>query len=429
VPDIQGSPEEQIVEFINRVYRRGLTTTSGGNLSIRGPDGALWITPGSIDKGELKPSDVVHVARDGSVTGPHKPSLELPFHQAIYAARPDAQAVIHAHAPALVTFSIGRKVPDTRIIPNARGVCGSIGYAKYALPGSKDLAANIADALTRGHDITIMENHSVVCVAESLRKAYMRLETLDLCGRIILDASKLGEVHILTEEQLALARRPEVEHFGDQPQARPEKEREARAEMIRFLRRGCRQGLFSSAGGTISRRLDDRSFLITPYGIDRALVGEGDLVLMRDGRAEAGRFPSRAVVLHDRVYRNNPQLESLILAQPPFVMAFAVSHTRLDTLLMPETYVFLRDVDLVPYGPQYLDPEAVARRISPQTPVLLIENECILTAGASLLEAYDRLEVAEFSARSFIDVRLLGGVQRISPAEKQALEDAFIKKR
>jgi L-fuculose-phosphate aldolase len=427
--DIEKSPEEQIVEFINRVYRRGLTTTSGGNLSMRGPDGDLWITPGSIDKGELRPSDVVHVARDGSVTGPHKPSLELPFHQAIYAARSDAHAVIHAHAPALVTFSIGRKVPDTRIIPNARGVCGSIGYAKYALPGSVELAGNIAETLTRGHNITVMENHSVVCLADSLREAYMRLETLDLCGRIILDASKLGEVHTLTDEQLALARRPEVEHYRDQPTARPKGEREARAEMVRFLRRGCRQGLFSSAGGTISRRLDDRSFLITPYGIDRALVDEEDLVLMRDGRAEAGKFPSRAVFLHERVYRSNSRLGSLILAQPPFMMAFAVSHSRLDTLLMPETYVFLREVDLVPYGPQYLDPDGLARRISPETPVLLIENECIVTAGATLLEAYDRLEVAEFSARSFIDVRLLGGVQRISQAEKQALEDAFIRKR
>ncbi|MBN1837423.1 MAG: class II aldolase/adducin family protein, partial [Spirochaetales bacterium] len=340
---------------------------------------------------------------------------------------PDAHAVIHAHAPALVTFSIGRKVPDTRVIPNARGVCGPIGYAEYALPGSRELADNIADALTRGHDITIMENHSVVCVGASLGEAYMRLETLDLCGRIILDAGKLGTVHTLSEDQLALARRPEVEHLEPQSREQADAERRARQDMIRFSRRACRQGLFASASGTISLRLDDDSFLITPYGIDRALVKEEDLVLMRDGKAEAGKCPSRAVLLHEQVFRHNPELRCLMLAQPPYVMAFAVSHTPLDTLLMPETFVFLREVELVPYGPQYRDPDGVARRISARAPVLLIENECILTAGRSLLEAYDRLEVAEFSARSFIDVRLLGGVQKISPAEKKALEVAFLK--
>ena len=423
----QRSPEELIVEFISRVYRRGLTTTSGGNLSIRGPDGALWITPGSIDKGELKPSDVVGVARDGSVCGPHKPSLELPFHQAIYAARPDAHAVIHAHAPALVTFSIGRQVPDTRIIPNARGVCGPVGYARYALPGSRELADNIAETLSRGHDIAIMENHSVVCVGDSLREAYMRLETLDLCGRIILDAGKLGTVFTLTDRQLELARRPALRHAGTHGRLPTAEQRQARQEMVRFIRRACRQGLFSSAGGTASRRLDERSFLITPYGIDRALVGEEDLVLMQDGEAEAGKLPSRAVLLHDHVYRCNPEFRSLILAQPPCVMAFAVSHTKLDTLLMPETFVFLRGVDLVPYGPQYSDPAALAQRISPATPVLLIENECVLSAGGSLLEAYDRLEVAELSARSFIDVGLLGGAQRIGAEQRQALEAAFLK--
>ena len=64
-------PREQITEIISRIYRRGLTTTSGGNISIRDDNGDIWVTPAGIDKGSLQPSDILCVHPDGSVSGPH----------------------------------------------------------------------------------------------------------------------------------------------------------------------------------------------------------------------------------------------------------------------------------------------------------------------------------------------------------------------
>src|SRR5262245_47035997 len=84
-------PSEQIAAIMNRLYRNGLTTLSGGNLSIRDKDGSLWITPAGlgitptgIDKGNLKPEDVAHILPDGSTEGSQRPSSEYPFHRAIY---------------------------------------------------------------------------------------------------------------------------------------------------------------------------------------------------------------------------------------------------------------------------------------------------------------------------------------------------------
>ena len=54
-------PAEQIVLLINRVYQKGLTTTSGGNLSILDTEGNIWITPSGIDKGSLTPADICKV--------------------------------------------------------------------------------------------------------------------------------------------------------------------------------------------------------------------------------------------------------------------------------------------------------------------------------------------------------------------------------
>ena len=102
-------PAEQLVMIMDRIYDYGMTTTSGGNLSILDDNGDIWITPSGIDKGSLTPKDIICVKPDGTIEGIHKPSVELPFHIKIYQKRPDIKAIIHAHPPALVAFSIVRK--------------------------------------------------------------------------------------------------------------------------------------------------------------------------------------------------------------------------------------------------------------------------------------------------------------------------------
>src|SRR6188768_440539 len=90
-------PRDEIMQTMERIYRYRMTTTSGGNLSIREQNGDIWITPARIDKGNLTRQDIVRVAADGTVDGLHRPSSEFPFHRAIYHARPDIRAIVHAH--------------------------------------------------------------------------------------------------------------------------------------------------------------------------------------------------------------------------------------------------------------------------------------------------------------------------------------------
>lgn len=66
-------PADQIVMFMRRIYDKGLTTTSGGNLSIRDAQGNLWITPAGIDKGTLTRRDIICVTPAGEVIGPTGP--------------------------------------------------------------------------------------------------------------------------------------------------------------------------------------------------------------------------------------------------------------------------------------------------------------------------------------------------------------------
>src|ERR1700739_2312899 len=90
-------PRDEILQAMERIYSYRMTTTSGGNLSIREDNGDIWITPARVDKGSLRREDIIRVPAGGSAEGPHRPSSELPFHRAIYEARPDLRGIVHAH--------------------------------------------------------------------------------------------------------------------------------------------------------------------------------------------------------------------------------------------------------------------------------------------------------------------------------------------
>jgi L-fuculose-phosphate aldolase len=75
-------PADQIVMIMQRIYAYGMTTTSGGNLSIKDENCDVWITPAGVDKGSLARRDIIRVGPDGT-SGSHRPSSELPFHLSI----------------------------------------------------------------------------------------------------------------------------------------------------------------------------------------------------------------------------------------------------------------------------------------------------------------------------------------------------------
>jgi len=129
-------------------------------------------------------------------------NIEYPFHQAIYQIRPDLKAVVHAHPPALVSFSIVRQIPNTNLIPQAKNVCGPIGYAKYRIPGSKALGDEIADQFARDFKAVIMENHGAVLGGSDVIKAYERFEALEFCSRTLINSSIIGTPSFLTDAQL-----------------------------------------------------------------------------------------------------------------------------------------------------------------------------------------------------------------------------------
>jgi L-fuculose-phosphate aldolase len=416
-------PRDEIMRTMERIYRYRMTTTSGGNLSLRDANGDIWITPARVDKGSLRREDIVCVRANGRCEGVHPPSSELPFHQAIYQQRPDLGGIVHAHAVALVAFSVCRRVPDTRLFPQARHVCGEAGFAPYALPGSVALGENIARTFAGGFHCVVLENHGVVCGGENLQRAFERFETLEFTAKTIIKASHLGGVRYLNDGQVEQRQGVVLPQF--KPGSAGVEEQELRRQLADFLQRGYRQRLLISTEGSFSARLADGSMLITPSRVDRSAISIGDMVLVQDGKAEAGRLPSRATALHAAIYRRHPKVRAIVNALPVNATAFSVTDHQLDSRTIPESYLFLKDVARVPFGEQYQNGQAIAERLSAENPVALIENDGVLVCGTSVLDAFDRLEVLETTAEALINSRALGKVVPMSDAIIAELTAAF----
>lgn len=419
-------PADQLVMIMQRIYRYGMTTTSGGNLSIKDANGDIWITPSGIDKGSLRPGDMIQVKPDGQTIGIHKPSVELPFHRDIYRIRPDLRAILHAHPPTMVAFSLARIIPNIRLTYDVLQICSEVVMADYAVPGSEQLGSNIAKSFSQGHNVVMLENHGCVIGAKDLFSAFRAFETLDFSGRLQIDAMKLGTPRSLRDEQINCRgdlRKPALDEF--MPDLVSSEERAVRRDMCGYIHRSYDQRLFTSTQGTFSQRLSDGSFVITPYGKDRKYLEPEDLVLIKDGMSEAGKQPSRSVLLHEAIYKAHPQIGCVIIAHAPAIMAFAVTDAQFDSRIIPESYISLRNVVKLPFMSTENDIEGTVSTLNPRTPVLIIENECVLVTGADLLNAYDRLEVLEYSAKALIAVRDIGPMVMISDDEIKEIERAF----
>ena len=421
-------PADELVAAMERIYHYKMTTTSGGNLSILDDDGSIWITPARVDKGNLTREDIVRVLPDGSVEGRHPASSEFPFHKNIYQLRPDLRAIVHAHPVALVAFSISGITPNTRILAKALAVCGEVGFAPYALPGSVQLGENIAKVFAEGFHCVLLENHGVAIGGTSFKEAFDRFETLEFACRTSLKSRAMGITpHFLSDEQLALAAARSVELEAFAPTLPTSKECAVRRDLCDFVRRGYRQRLLTSTEGSFSARVDGASFVITAHDTDRAIVASNDLVLIRDGKHEAGKKPSEAVRIHAALYARYPEIHSVVIATPVNATAFSLAHKKLDVRTIPESYIFLRDVKVLPFAWAYGDGSEIAEAVTPDYPVALLEDGGALVIGRTILDAFDRLEVLESTSEAVINAGFLGTVKSMDDAVIDELIEAFLK--
>jgi L-fuculose-phosphate aldolase len=205
---------EQIIATCRQLGGLGLNQGTSGNISARvsdNPADGFLLTPTSLDYDAMTPADLVHVASNGTCTGPRRPSSEFPFHRAIMASRPDARAIIHTHSTHATAVSCLRhNVPAIHYLVALFG--GSdIRCAEYATFGTDALSANIVRALT-GRRAALLANHGLIVIGNNLAHALsLTVEAEQLAKLYLMTLSSGVPSVILDDAEIANV----AERFGD----------------------------------------------------------------------------------------------------------------------------------------------------------------------------------------------------------------------
>ena len=192
---------EQVASVMRRLYRQGLTTCSGGNVSLRCGDVVL-ITPSGTDKGEITAGQIGAVTISGENLAPGlRLSIETEMHLEVYRNRPDVKGIVHAHPVTASAFAAMDAEIDTRLTAETWHVLGVPVRAPYALMGTKELAQIVGQAARQGNAV-IMENHGVLTMGETLFRAFDRMELLEAAARMTWIAATMGCSRPLTEARI-----------------------------------------------------------------------------------------------------------------------------------------------------------------------------------------------------------------------------------
>lgn len=197
-------PRPALIATARALDAAGFMPSKSGNVSLRTTRG-FWITPAALPYAALTAEDLVEcAAEDGSVlTGQRRPSSEWRLHAAIYAARPDARAIVHTHSPMATALSCARRAipPFHYMVALAGGT--DIPCSDYATFGTAELAEAAARAI-EGRRACLLANHGVVAIGSTLAGADTLAREVENLAREYLALLAAGlPLVLLTPEEMA----------------------------------------------------------------------------------------------------------------------------------------------------------------------------------------------------------------------------------
>jgi L-fuculose-phosphate aldolase len=189
-----------IIDACQRMNTLGINQGTSGNISLRHGAGML-ITPTSVPYEEMRPEQIVLMNLDGAFNPGQRPSSEWRFHRDILKARPEAQAVVHAHPPYATTLAImGREIPPLHYMIAAAGG-DTIRCAPYATFGTEELSRHAVAAL-ENRQACLLAHHGMIAIGPSLAKAMWLAVEVETLARQYHGCLQIGTPPLLSKSEI-----------------------------------------------------------------------------------------------------------------------------------------------------------------------------------------------------------------------------------
>lgn len=190
----------ELIDAALAMNAAGINRGTSGNLSLRDGDGML-ITPSGVRYEALTPGGMVRVHANGEPEGRFRPSSEWRIHHDIYRARPEVQAVLHAHPVNCSALAcLRRPIPAFHYMVAVAGG-RDIRCAPYATFGSQELSDHVLTSLN-GRKACLMANHGLICVGKSPEKVLSLAVEIENLAKTYIHALSVGEPTLLDDEEM-----------------------------------------------------------------------------------------------------------------------------------------------------------------------------------------------------------------------------------
>jgi L-fuculose-phosphate aldolase len=195
---------QSIIDACLRMNALGINQGTSGNISLRHGDGML-ITPTSTPYEAMKPEQIVYMHLDGNHDPAQRPSSEWRFHRDILKARPEVQAIVHAHPPYCTMLAImGMEIPPVHYMVAVAGG-DTIRCAPYATFGTQELSEHAVRAL-EGRLACLLAHHGMIAVGPSLPKAMWLAVEVETLARQYHGCLQIGTPSLLSKEEIEKVR-------------------------------------------------------------------------------------------------------------------------------------------------------------------------------------------------------------------------------
>ncbi|MEW6508229.1 MAG: class II aldolase/adducin family protein [Bacteroidota bacterium] len=202
--------------------------------------------------------------------------------------------------------------------------------------------------------------------------------------------------------------------------------RKTKQEIIEIGKRIWQRGYVAANDGNISVYINDKEILTTATGVSKGFLTEGMIILCDTNgnviEKNCKYFPSSEVKMHLQVYKDRPDIKSVVHAHPPFATSFSVAGIPLNKCVLPEAIIVLGAVPLAPYGlPSTMELPEKIKPFLQESDAILLQNHGALTLGVDLFNAYYKMETLEHTASIIWKAIQLGNVNVLPEVERDRL--------